>query len=259
MPDLSALKRAIAALEPDSALRPADLFAFGEPGIDGPLGGGLARGALHEVYARRVSVSASAAGFGLCLALRAGEGRPLVWARQDFVDVETGALHGEGIAEFGGDPDRIVVVRPRDATGVLRAAHEAVRCAAIGAVLAEIWGEPKVADLRASRRLGLAAAGSGVTLVLIRRGAAPQPSAAASRWSVEAASSTPLEAGAPGPPAFDVELLRHRAGCPPRHWRLEWDRDSLSFAAPPLPRPVVPLPADRTVAAADGTPWRLAG
>lgn len=259
MSDLSALRRAIAALEPSAVRGAAGLFGFGAAEVDVPLCGGLARGALHEVYAARPSDAAAAAGFGFCLALRAAGERPLVWARQDFVDVESGALHGAGVAAFGGDPRKILVVRTRDAAGALRAVNEAARCGALGAVLAEIWGEPKSLDLKASRRLGLAAGASGVTLVMIRRDAAPQPSAAASRWRVAAAASTPLEANAPGPPAFDIALLRHRAGVPPRAWRLEWDRDSLSFAAAPLSRIVVPVPADRPATAARPALWRRAG
>ena len=155
MSDLAALRRAIAALEPSQASSATDLFGFGAAEIDRALGGGLKRGALHEFYARRVPDSAAAAGFGFCLALRAAAGRPLVWARQDFVDVETGALHGAGLAAFGGDPRGIVLVRPSDATGVLRAASEAARCPALGAVVAEVWGAPKTLDLKASRRLSL--------------------------------------------------------------------------------------------------------
>ncbi|MDR4306721.1 hypothetical protein IHQ68_08830 [Chelatococcus sambhunathii] len=259
MPDLSALRRAISALERSSACERGDLFGFGAPEIDGALGGGIRRGALHEVYARKETDSAAASGFGLCLALRAARDRPLVWARQDFLDLETGALHGAGIAAFGGDPAKILVVRPGDAAGVLRAAGEAARCPAIGAALLEVWGAPKTLDLKASRRLGLASEKSGVTLVMIRRAAAPEPSAAQSRWSVAAAVSTALQDNAPGRPAFDIELLRHRSGLPPRAFRLEWDRDSLSFAAAPLSRSVAAVPADRPARPAGGGLRRRAG
>jgi protein ImuA len=259
MSQLTALRRAIAALEPPAVVGATDLFSFGLAQIDDALGGGLKRGALHEVYARQTMDAAAAEGFGLCLAIRAAGERPLVWARQDFSDVEAGVLHGEGISAFGGDPGRLLVVRPRDATGVLKAANEAARCPALGAVLAEVWGSPKSLDLKTSRRLGLAAAVSGVTLVMIRGDAEPQASAAMSRWSIAAAASSPLEANAPGPPAFEAALLRHRAGVAPSAWRVEWDRDRLSFAAAPLPRIVVPVPADRPAAAAGEPLWRRAG
>ncbi|PZQ10377.1 MAG: hypothetical protein DI565_19860 [Ancylobacter novellus] len=234
-------------------------FRLGLPDFDAALGGGLPRGALHEVYARRAQDAVAAAGFGLGLVLRAAGGRAIVWARQELVDVETGGLYGDGLAAFGCDPRRLLMVRARDPTGVLRAAAEAARCPAIGAALVEIWGDPKVLDLKASRRLSFAAAASGVTVVMIRPGATPAPSAAASRWSVAAAASSPLKANAPGRPAFEAALLRHRAGLGPRTWRLEWDRDRASFESAPLSRAVVSVPAHGQASSADRAPWRLAG
>ena len=106
------------------------------------------------------------AGFAALLALRAAAGKPIAWVRQDYADVEAGALHAPGLAELGLDPDRLILVRARNAADVLRAGAEAVRCPALGAVLMEPWGEPRVLDLTATRRLSLAAAGSGVTLLL---------------------------------------------------------------------------------------------
>lgn len=258
---LARLRRTIAAMQTGGASQKSaqPTFGFGLPALDSWLGGGLAGGVLHEIYAKRQSDAVAAAGFGLGLAMRAADERPLVWARQDLVDVETGRLYGDGIAAFGLDPGRLIVVRARDPTAALRAAGEAVRCCALGAALVEIWGEPRTLDLTASRRLALSAAASGVTLVMIRFQAEPAPSSAATRWCVAAAASTPLEANAPGRPAFEAALLRHRAGLGPRTWRLEWDRDSLSFAPPALPRPVVPVPAGRPAAGGESTPWRRAG
>jgi protein ImuA len=256
---LAALRKAISGLDPDVPGRGADLFQFGVPALDAALGGGLACGALHEIYARRAQDEAAASGFGLALALRAAHGRSILWARQDLVDVEAGGLYGDGLAAFGADPKRLLVVRARDPTGVLRAAAEAARCAALGAALVEIWSEPKALDLKASRRLALTAGVSGVTVVMIRLGARPAPSAATSRWSVSASASTPLEANAPGRPAFDAALLRHRAGLGPRTWRVEWDRDRASFEFAPLSRAVVSVPAHGPAAADAGAPWRRAG
>lgn len=262
-----ALREAITALERGAACRHrVDLFALGVSALDTALGGGLACGSLHEVYARQAQDAAAAAGFALGLGLRVTGERSLVWVRQDLVDVEAGRLHGDGLAAFGLDPKRLLVVRARDPTSALRAAAEAARCSALGAALVEIWGEHKVVDLNASRRLALAAGASGVTLVMIRLGASPASSSATSRWSVAAAASTPLEANAPGRPAFAATLLRHRAGFASRTWHLEWDRDRLSFEpapplreAAPLSRPVVPVPARRTVSADDGATWQRTG
>ncbi|GLK80856.1 ImuA family protein [Methylopila turkensis] len=256
---LARLRKDVAALEPGACRRGGASFRLGLPTLDAALGGGLARGVLHEVYARGQQDVAAAAGFGLGVALRAADGRALVWARQDLLDIEAGALYGDGLAAFGADPKRLLVVRARDPTGVLRAAAEAARCAAVGAAVIEIWGEPKTLDLNSSRRLTLAAGASGVTVVMIRLGAKPAPSAATSRWGVAAAASAPLEANAPGRPAFEAALLRHRAGVGPRTWRLEWDRDRASFESAPLSRFVVSVPAGGPAVADDGAPWRRAG
>jgi len=221
----------------------------------------LARGALHEVFAPGSADAAAAAGFVLGLAARAAEGRPILWARQDFLDGEAGWLSGAGLAAFGVDPAALVTVRARNATDVLRALAEAGRCPALGAAIGETWGTPPVIDLTATRRLSLAARGSGGMLVMLRLGATPAPSAAETRWEARAAPSSPLEANAPGQPAFAVTLLRHRAGTAGRSWRLEWDRDSRIFrdiqpgriaAAAPLPRPVAAVPAGGPDRAGEG-------
>jgi protein ImuA len=258
-----ALRTKLAALERPALLGASDLFSFGLSAVDQPLGGGLERGAVHEVFADGPADAASAGGFALALALRAARDGRIVWVRQDFVDVETGRLHGAGLAAFGLDPGKLVLVRARDAADVLRAGGEAGRCAALGAVLIEPWGDPKVLDLNATRRLALTAAASRVTTFLVRVAAAPVPSAASTRWSVHAAQSRPLEANAPGFPAFALTLLRHRAGVPPRHWCVEWNRDSSHFQdrtrplVAPLPRRLVAVPAGRPLE--EGEPLRRAG
>lgn len=256
---LSALRRAVAALERPERAGAEGCFALGLPPLDAWLGGGLGRGVLHEVHAASWPDAAAAGGFALGLAARAAQTRPLVWIRQDYAGLETGQPYGEGLAAFGLDPRRLTIVRTRDPTGALRAAAEVARCPALGAALVEIWGEPKVLDLSAGRKLALAARASGTTLMLLRLQAEPAASVAASRWRVAASVSMPLEANAPGHPAFEAALIRHRAGLEPRTWRLEWDRDRAVFASlserpsanpfgdraagPPLPRFVVPVPA----------------
>ena len=259
---LSALRAALAGLEPGAGPRAADPVPLGAGSLDAALKGGLKAAALHEVLPERGFRDAVATGgFGLGLALRAaGRERPVVWVRQDFVGVELGRPNGAGLAAFGADPDRLVLVRAADQAGGLRAAREALRCPALGAVLLELWGRSPALDLTATRRLALAAEGSGVAIVLVRLGAEPAPSAATTRWAVASAASRPVEANAPGRPAFAVTLLRHRAGIPGRTWHVEWDCDRVSFVDPaPLPRPVVPVPARREAAAEPGGGWRLAG
>lgn len=207
-------------------------FTLGAPVLDAVLGGGLSRGALHELYAAGEADAASAAGFALMLALRAG-GRQghLLWLRQAR---GSGRLHGPGLAELGADPARLLVVNLADARTLLKAAADVVRSPAAGTVvIAPALPAPRI-DLTVTRRLLLAAERSGVTAILLRGWGAQLPSAAATRWLVAAAPSSALEAGAPGAPALALDLVRQRGGPPSTGWRLEWDRDAAGFVAAPL-------------------------
>lgn len=218
---------------------------LGLPAIDAALSGGLKQSALHEIYSAGGHDGAAASGFALALALRVAAGRPVVWVRQDMLDVETGQLHAPGLAGLGLSPGRVVVVRGRDGDDVLRAGEEAVRCGGVGAVILAPWRAPAGSALTVSRRLGLAAAASGVTALMLRIAADPAPSAAETRWRVAAAPSRRLGAEAPGLPVFDVTLLRQRGGMAGQSWLVEWNRDRERFVSP-LSRPVVPVPADGT-------------
>jgi protein ImuA len=259
---LSALRRGLAAL--DTVPSEAPRVGFGVETIDRTLQGGLVRNALHEIHAAGSTDMPAASGFAMGLSRRAAETRPIVWIRQDFLDVETGRLHPPGLIEHGIDPGRVLVVRARDATEVLRAAGEAVRCPALGAVILALWGRAPAVDLTASRRLLLAAEVSGVLTLMLRVAADPAPSAALTRWRIEAAPSRALEANAPGYPAFAATLLRHRGGLAERRFVMDWDRDRACFRdaagdRAALPRAVASLPADRPAQAAPGEGFRRAG
>lgn len=245
-----------------------DRFALDVGAIDAALGGGLPRRAVHEVFAAAMADSGAACGFGLGLALRmtamasaavatsaTSQGRPIVWVQQAMAMRQHGILNPGGLIEFGASPS-LIVIEACDALQALRAAHEAVRCAALGAVVMELWGPARALGLAESRRLSLAAAGSGVGLVVLRLDASPQPSAAFSRWSVAAAPSVALEAAAPGHPCFDLDLLRHRGGLESGRWRVEWNRDQLVFRQPALSGAVVSFPSHRPAGAAA---WRDVG
>lgn len=246
---LAALKDALARIEPGVMASALPHFPLGLASLDEPLGGGLALGAIHEIFAASPSDGPAATGFALALAMRATPAANTVWVRQRMVDIEFGRPHGPGLASLGLDPGRLVLVRADDAAAAIRAAQDAARAGVPGTVVAEIWGEPKILDLTASRRLSLTSGAAGVTVLMVRIGAEPAPSAAASRWEVRAAPSRPLEAGAPGHAAFSITLLRHRAGLSPRQWLVEWDRDQRRFRdGSPLPRHLDAVPADRKAA-----------
>ena len=99
--------------------------------------------------------------------------RPLVWVRQDFTEIESGAVSMSGLAELGLDPRLLVTVRAADVDTALRTAADALACDALGGVVLEVWGQARQLDLVASRKLTLAAQTSGVTALLLRVGAEP--------------------------------------------------------------------------------------
>src|SRR5947207_7823376 len=226
--------------------------ALGHAEADATLQGGLAVGAVHEVFADAGRQSATATGFVAGLAGRAAARRPLVWVRQDFTEIETGALSMSGLAELGLDPRLLVTVHAADVEAALRTAADAFACDALGAVVLEVWGEARQLDLVASRKLTLAAQASGVTGLLLRLAAEPAPSTAETRWIVRAAHSptaAPSMPAAPwsawGAPVFDAQLVRNRHG-PVGRWIMEWKCDECLFSKPAAyPQPVAASPAHR--------------
>ncbi len=244
---LAALRGTIDRLEGD-----VDGFsrvALGHAGADAMLQGGLVRGAVHEVFADSGRHGAAATGFIAGLAHRVVRQRPLVWVRQDFTDIESGALSMHGLSELGLDPRRVVMVRAADAESALRVAADAVACDALGAVVLDVWGEVRALDLVASRKLTLAARASGVTVLISRIAAMPSASTAETRWIVRAAHSPPgMEASGMkvwGMPILDTQLVRNRHG-PTGQWIMEWNCDECLFReSQTYSQPVAATPADR--------------
>lgn len=210
------------------------------------------RGVLHDLYAATPADAVAVNAFGLGAGLQAADGGIVVWGLHEMMGWEAGRPHGPGLHEMGLAPSDVLLVRAPDIQTLLIIGEEALRTPAVGAVLLSAWGEAKALSLTASRRLALAAETGGGTLFLARAGAAPAPSAAETRWAVQAAASTPLEGGAPGRPSFSATLLRRRGGGEQRTWTLEWDRDDRSFCEPtPLSGAVVPMAAQRSAEAWD--------
>ncbi len=214
------------------AARDGARTALGVRAVDACLHGGLAQDALHEVFADDAGEEAAASGFALALARRVlGKHKWLVWIRQDFSALETGEICASGLLEFGIDPARVLLVRAHDAKGVLRAASDALANKGVGAVILEPWGDAKIFDLVASRRLTLAAQQHGKAAIVLRFCADPSPSAAETRWSVRAAASD-LDDDDWGRPRFEAALVRNRhgnTGC----WTMEWDCNDGLFKAHP--------------------------
>ncbi len=220
--------------------------ALGHADADAMLQGGLAMGAVHEVFTEAGRQSAAATGFVAGLAGRAAARRPLMWIRQDFAEIESGALSMSGLAELGLDPRLVVTVRAADVDAALRTAADALACDALGVLVLEVWGQARQLDLVASRKLTLAAQASGVTGLLLRVAAEPLPSTAETRWIVRAAHSPPATPwSAWGAPVFDAQLVRNRHG-PVGRWIMEWKCDECLFSKPAAyPQPVAAAPAHR--------------
>jgi hypothetical protein len=106
---------------------------------------------MHEVFAEGGRQGATATGFIAGLAGRVAARRPLLWIRQDFAEIEAGALSMSGLAELGLDPRLLVTVRAADVEAALRTAADALACDALGVVVLEVWGQTRQLDLVASR------------------------------------------------------------------------------------------------------------
>lgn len=214
-------------------------ISFGIASVDAALGGGLARGALHEIAAPSEAHLAAATGFVLGLAAR-GHAR-VCWIAEDMALAESGAPYGPGLDQFNLAPERLLTVGVAHRRDLLWAMEEALRCRATAAVIGEL--RHCDIDAVAVRRLSLAAAESGALALLLRAKPLSDASTAATRWIVGAAVASP--AHGLGPPRLAAHLVRNRRG-PVGSWILEWsDIDerfvlathSQPVAAPALDRP----------------------
>lgn len=200
------------------------LFGFGAPEIDGLLPrGGLEIGALHEAIA---ADAGAATGFCAALIGRIPSSRPVLWCEGRHA-LDHGRLYGPGLARFGLDPGRLILVRARRDEDVLWAMEEGLRSGGPAAVL----GEARAVSMTAARRLQLAAAENGVAAFLIRpRGGDAAASAAATRWRM-AADSEEGDRREPGigPPRWRAEMFRCRGGAA-RTWTMEWHDETGRFA-----------------------------
>jgi protein ImuA len=247
---LAGLRQRIARLTADGGFesRRADgWLASGHAPFDAAIGGGLRIGRTHEFFAADALDATSAAAFAALVALRTPGKAPLIWLRTRDAGKRTGHIYAPGIAELGGDPDRLLLVETPDPKMLLACANDAIRCAGSAAVIVESWGKFPLLDLTAGRRLALGARDAGTTLLMLRLNATPAPSVAETRWTVAAAPSRELEANAPGAPTFDLVLLRWRGGPAGTHWRLDWNHDQNRFGEAALSGALLPVAARRAV------------
>jgi len=223
---LEQLRQRLQALQKTTTLDGAPgCLPLGVTPIDAALGGGLARGALHEIAAASEAHLAAATGFALGLV----SSRRLLWIAEDIALAESGAPHGPGLDVFGVAPERLLTVAAARRCDLLWAMEEALRCRVIGAVIGEL--RQSELDMVALRRLSLAAADSGALALLLRSAPAREASTAATRWIVGAAPNS----------CFAVALVRNRRG-PLGAWILQWsdsdERFLLATHAQPVATPV---------------------
>ena len=182
---------------------------------------------LSEVFAETRS-AAGAAGFVLSQLARSGA--PILWIQDRMSCRETGRPCLAGLGN-GRTLLRMEITRPAD---VLVAAEEGLRSKALGAVVAELWGDPPALNFTATKRLALRAEATGIPCWLIRHSGTADLSAARDRWRIASLPSAPNpdDAKAPGDPRWRVDLFRSRDK-PPMLWVARHDRaaDRLDLSA----------------------------
>ncbi|MDP7425226.1 MAG: hypothetical protein QF394_07385 [Rhodospirillales bacterium] len=188
-------------------------ISLGDPEIDGALPwGGLPVSGLHEIFGDTAAV-----GFTATLLNRLTKQNssvPILWCQHGC------DLYGHGVAEFGIDPDRLILVQCKSDTDILWAMEEGLRSSGIAAVVGKPYKIPPIAG----RRLQLATEKNGVPGLLLRpqqktqtgagagknQSIAPT-SAALTRWHATAAPSiTPASGIGLGAPKWNLELQRYR-------------------------------------------------
>ena len=208
-PIVEELRERIQRLE-GAVTRRRTVLSFGVKEIDRRLPeGGLALGALHEVAGGGNGAVDGAAAALFAAGIAARTRGKVLWCitRKD--------LFAPALAQSGLLPDRVIYVEASDEKSVLACFEEGLRHGGLGAVVAEVAR----LSMTASRRLQLAAEGSGSIGIAIRRWRRQteaadfgQPTASVTRWRVSVLPSTPLPVPGVGRARWRVELIRCRAG-----------------------------------------------
>lgn len=201
-------------------VRPFSLLAA-PPERPLPPGEGFPRleaGRLHEAIP---AAHAETAALAFLIGASAPSGL-LLWVREDAAGAEYGEAYAPGLAQFGVDPGRLLLVRAGKRLEALWAAEEGLKWG--GRVLLELGARGKPLDLTATRRLSLAAAATGATALALRGDAGRQapPSSAWTRWRISSAPSRAPQRDEIGAPALAASLVRHRGGVRAQDYVLEW-------------------------------------
>ena len=254
--DLAQLRQRIASIPASQAAsRAAALLSTGLPAVDTYLrDAAVPLGAVHEISGQAGDEEQGAAGAGfLAVSLKGGVAAGwILWVTQD------GDLYAPGLAAFGLDLRRLILVSAQRDAEVCWALEEALRSRSLAAVV----GEVGVLSLNATRRLQLAAEQAGIPCFLLRRwrtqqlaqGQRAQPIAAVTRWRVapQLRPRPPDQSIATlpelGPAHWRIDLWRCRNAAA-ASWIMEFDHaDEQRVAA--FPVPVAASLADRSISAA---------
>ena len=183
---------------------------FGIDAVDQRIpGGGIALGALHEVAGGGNGAIDGAAAALFTAGVMARTKGQILWCvtRRD--------LFAPAIAQAGLHPDRVIYAEVGDEKSVLACFEEGLRHGGLAGVVGEVGR----LDMTSSRRLQLAAEGSGTLAIAIRRWRRMteasdfgQPTASVTRWRVSALPSMALPVPGISRPRWLVELIRARAG-----------------------------------------------
>ena len=160
---------------------------------------------LSEVFA---TVATDAAAPGFVMAHLPREARPILWVQDRLSLREAGRPYLAGLA----DPPELLMLTVNRTVDVLWAMEQGLGCAALSAVVGEVWGDAPAMDFTATKRLALRAEAQGVPGWLLRRAALPDLSAARARWRLSSApsESDAYDPRAPGAPRWQAELFRAR-------------------------------------------------
>ncbi|WP_295041963.1 damage-inducible protein [uncultured Paracoccus sp.] len=206
---IATLRARIACLEGDGAST-GDILPFGIASLDRKLpGGGLALGRLHEIANGGNGAIDGAAATCFAAGIAARIPGQVLWC------LATQDLFAPGLEQVGLPPGRVIFVEAGDDRSVLACMEEGLRHGGLGAVVGNVIRLPMIA----SRRLHLAAKGTGTICLALRRWRQHseaddfgQPTAATTRWRISSLPSAPLPVPGVGRPLWLVELIRARAG-----------------------------------------------
>ena len=208
-----------------------NIVPLGVPEVDAALPwNGFPTNGLHEIFG-----DTAALGFLVVLITRLTEilsrtrhSTQVLWCQQGR------DLCGQGLAQFGIDPNQIILVHGKNDREIIWAMEEGLRSSSLAAVIGKLHKIPPIA----SRRLHLAAEENETTGLLLRTAPSNMvrqapTSSALTRWCVTSAPSiTPAQGGGLGVPQWHLELQRCRLSAAsggklesagqPRSWQVEW-------------------------------------